>query len=158
MWSFGNTVLLWRLERGLTQEALALAAKVSRPNLSSIERGEREVNLSTLRSLAEALGTTPGTLVDGVSPYGPALKPSRAGLERVAHAAVTGVQLKDPREKLLCNRLRAVSAPLRGDFSGLRRGGSQASAHAYLQLKAMASPETISSLIARVVEKRGAAL
>lgn len=72
MLPFGETVLAWRLARGLTQAALANLARVSRPNLSAIERGQREVTLGTLRALAVALDVRPGVLVDGVSPGGPA--------------------------------------------------------------------------------------
>jgi transcriptional regulator with XRE-family HTH domain len=60
---FGETVLAWRLARGMTQAALARAACIPRPNLSAIERGDREVTLKTLRALALALEVRPGVLV-----------------------------------------------------------------------------------------------
>lgn len=62
---FGQAVLLWRLHRGLTQQTLAVKARVPRSNLSAIERGKREVSLRTLRSLALALEVRPGVLADG---------------------------------------------------------------------------------------------
>ena len=65
---FGETVLLWRLQRGLTQKELARRAGVPRPNLSAIERGQLEVSLKTVRALALALGVRPGVLVDGIAP------------------------------------------------------------------------------------------
>jgi transcriptional regulator with XRE-family HTH domain len=34
--------------------------------VSRIERGERDVGVSTVYRLAEALGTSPGSLLDGV--------------------------------------------------------------------------------------------
>jgi transcriptional regulator with XRE-family HTH domain len=45
MLPFGATVVAWRLARAMSQENLARAAGIPRPNLSAIERGEREVTL-----------------------------------------------------------------------------------------------------------------
>ncbi len=60
--------LSWRLRRlrklaGLSQEALARRAGVSRNFLAQIERGESVPTVSVLRRLASALGTTAGNLL-----------------------------------------------------------------------------------------------
>src|SRR6266700_81765 len=68
MLPFGETLLAWRLARGMSQAELAQAARMSRPNLSAVERGDREVTLRTLRRLALALDVRPGILADGVAP------------------------------------------------------------------------------------------
>ncbi|HMF41326.1 MAG TPA: helix-turn-helix transcriptional regulator, partial [Polyangia bacterium] len=68
MQPFGETVLAWRLARGMTQAELGRAARIPRPNLSAIERGDREVTLKTLRALALALDVRPGVLADGIPP------------------------------------------------------------------------------------------
>ena len=65
---FGQTLFLWRLDRHLSQAALAQRAGIPRPNLSLMERGKREVTLGTLRALAVALDVRPGILADGVLP------------------------------------------------------------------------------------------
>jgi transcriptional regulator with XRE-family HTH domain len=143
---FGETVLLWRLERGLTQDGLARAAKLSRPNLSAIERGEREVTLKTLRSLAVALGVRPGVLADGCSPHANPVALSRTRLERVAAAAAGHATLDDAYENALAANLRQALGKSRAGRSGDR---------AYLRLKSMASPETIASLLARVAGQPG---
>lgn len=150
MWPFSETVLLWRLHRGLTQAELATASGVSRPNLSAIERGEREVTLSTLRALACALGTSPGALADGRSPYGEPLSLSRNDLEKVAQAAATG---KDASTyDLLVRCLRAVTVSRRAIIKGGKTQPESrlATEHAYLILKAMITSGTINSLIARI--------
>lgn len=88
MLPIGRAVYLWRTERRLTQEQLARAAGISRPNLSDLERGKRELSLKSLRSLASALQITPGTLVDGIPPLalqGP-LRFSRQELDQIADA------------------------------------------------------------------------
>jgi DNA-binding XRE family transcriptional regulator len=51
-----HAVRAWREHRGMTQEALALAADVSKPFISQIESGKREGSMGTLKKLASALG------------------------------------------------------------------------------------------------------
>ena len=87
MLPFGQTVRVWRVHRGMTQQQLAQAAHIPRPNLSAIEQGKREVSLSTLRALALALEVQPGVLVDGIPPSlsgGMSSPFSRKALEEIA--------------------------------------------------------------------------
>jgi DNA-binding XRE family transcriptional regulator len=50
-----STVKIWREYRGLTQERLAKASKVSRPMIAAIEAGHKQGGISTLKKLAAAL-------------------------------------------------------------------------------------------------------
>ena len=50
-----STVKIWREHRGLTQESLARAAKVSRPMIAAIEAGHKKGGIATLKKLAGAL-------------------------------------------------------------------------------------------------------
>jgi len=50
-----SSVRAWREYRGLTQDQLAEATKISKPYLSQIERGERDGTTETMRKLAAAL-------------------------------------------------------------------------------------------------------
>src|SRR3972149_1332687 len=97
----GQNIMLWRVERGMTQDELSAKSRISRPNLSAIEQGRRDLTIQTLRSLAVALDVRPGLLVDGVSPGSekplPAL--SREALERIAVSVARGKELKDEQEK-----------------------------------------------------------
>lgn len=70
MISLGENIYLWRLSKGLSQEALAAKAGIPRPNLSAIEKGGRNITVATLRALSFALGIKPGLLVDGIAPPG----------------------------------------------------------------------------------------
>ena len=54
----------WREHRGLTQDALALTAGVSKPFVSQIECRKREGTTATMKKLAGALGITLNTLTD----------------------------------------------------------------------------------------------
>jgi len=53
-----NSVLEIRVERGMTQQALADAAGVSRPFLVDIEKGRRGAKPETWERIANALGVT----------------------------------------------------------------------------------------------------
>jgi transcriptional regulator with XRE-family HTH domain len=48
-----------RLERGLSQEALAAAADIHRTYVGSVERGEQNISLVLMHVLADALEVTP---------------------------------------------------------------------------------------------------
>jgi DNA-binding XRE family transcriptional regulator len=52
---FGNKVKKLRLEKGLSQEALALLADLDRTYIPSIEKGERNVSITVIEKLAKAL-------------------------------------------------------------------------------------------------------
>jgi transcriptional regulator with XRE-family HTH domain len=54
-----------RQAKGLSQEALALAAGMDRSYVSGLERGEFNVSLIALGRLARAAGVRLATLVDG---------------------------------------------------------------------------------------------
>jgi len=145
---FGQNVLLWRIHRNLTQAELAARARISRPNLSGIERGKREVSLTTLRSLALALEVNPGTLVDGIGPNFGVPASSRVVLERVADALSKGTPLRSSSEEKLAALLRLVIYPRKN----LRRG-KRSSERAWLQLKSTYSASFIRALIERVRER-----
>ena len=51
-----STVKIWREHRGLTQEELAKASKVSRPMIAAIEARNKRGGIATLKKLAGALG------------------------------------------------------------------------------------------------------
>ena len=154
----GETVLLWRLERGLTQDELARRAGVPRPNLSAVEQGKREVSLRTLRALAVALGITPGLLVDGVGPGGESRRESfsREALERIADAVVHGTPLRTQEERLLARLLqRLVRHRARGRMGQGRfpLRGTRASTAAWLRIRSYVPPEVIRSLIQRIADR-----
>jgi transcriptional regulator with XRE-family HTH domain len=52
---FGEKLRKLRTARGISQEALAGAAGLHRTYVSSVERGERNVTITTIQKLAKAL-------------------------------------------------------------------------------------------------------
>lgn len=62
-----------RIERGLTQEHIALEAGLHLSFVSDIERGKRNISIETLLKLAKVLQVAPAFLLEGVELDNPAL-------------------------------------------------------------------------------------
>lgn len=60
---FGQRLRQLRVARGLSQEALAEAARLDRTYVSSCERGKRNVSLENIHRFAAALGVKPEELL-----------------------------------------------------------------------------------------------
>jgi transcriptional regulator with XRE-family HTH domain len=63
---FGENVRRSRHERGWTQEDLSARTGLAVVQISRIERGKREIRLTTLVRLLEAFGVAPETLLQGL--------------------------------------------------------------------------------------------
>ncbi len=63
---FGAKVRAARLGRGWTQEDLAYKTGLASVQVSRIERGKREIRLTTLLRLLRALDVAPSDLLDGI--------------------------------------------------------------------------------------------
>lgn len=64
--AFGEKLRAERERRNLSQEMLAAIANVHRTQLSALELGLRDPHLTMLLILADALGVSLGTLVQGL--------------------------------------------------------------------------------------------
>lgn len=160
MIAFNEVVRQWRLARGLTQEVLAHRAGVPRPNLCAIERGRRDVSLTTLRALAVGLGVRPGVLADGTPPGADedAAVWSRRALDRVAEAVVRGVTLSNKREQEVVEGLRQVVASRLQAMrhrSGPRSPRSHGRQAGWIRLQTRCSPHVLQSLLERIEEQQG---
>ena len=63
---FGLRVRELRKERGYSQESFAAACELDRTYIGGIERGERNVALRNIETIADTLGITLSTLMDGL--------------------------------------------------------------------------------------------
>ena len=64
---FGANVRAARLSRGWTQEDLAAHTGLTSVQISRVERGKREIRLTTLVKLLSALDVPPQQLLEGVA-------------------------------------------------------------------------------------------
>ncbi len=64
---FGQNVRATRLARGWTQEELAHRSGLATVQISRIERGRREVRITTLLRLMKALDVTAEELFEGLA-------------------------------------------------------------------------------------------
>lgn len=63
---FGQRVRELRKEQGYSQESFAAACELDRTYIGGIERGERNVALRNIETIAVQLGLTLAELVEGV--------------------------------------------------------------------------------------------
>jgi len=75
----GWNLRLLRVERGLSQERLALEAKIDRAYVGRVERGMENVTIATIEALARALEVPVAALFVVPDPDGPKPKPMRSG-------------------------------------------------------------------------------
>ena len=61
--TFGIVISRLRTSRGMTQESVSGLAGIARSHLVALENGEKTVKLSTLWSIAYALGMKPSELI-----------------------------------------------------------------------------------------------
>lgn len=61
---FGNRLRAIRKSKGLSQEDLALEARLDRTYVGSVENGKRNIALINICRLAEALNVSPGYLLE----------------------------------------------------------------------------------------------
>lgn len=63
---FGDRLRELRKTRGWSQEHFAYVCDVHRSHMGQIERGEVDVELSTLRKVIKGLGMTAGAVLDEI--------------------------------------------------------------------------------------------
>lgn len=86
MLPIGQKIYLLRLLRKITQTELGSRAGISQANLSNIEKGRRDLTVSTLIRICFALGVNPASLFEREPQRSP-FSFSRRFVERIARAA-----------------------------------------------------------------------
>jgi transcriptional regulator with XRE-family HTH domain len=69
--AFGDAIRAIRKEQGISQEAFALKCGLDRSYFGAVERGERNVSLTNIIRIAEALETRPGVVFDRAEDISP---------------------------------------------------------------------------------------
>lgn len=65
---FGLRLRALREQAGLTQQQLADSSKIHRVTIARAETGTREIGLTSVLALADALAVEPGELLNGLVP------------------------------------------------------------------------------------------
>ncbi len=152
----GRSIYLWRVDRKLTQEELARRAGISRPNLSVIEQGGKDITVATLLRLAKALNVNPGVVVDGILPH--AVSGNRFSRESLDHISrwILGesVRLKTVEREfaeLLKPLIERKIALSRGRLSSFPRTARKEKRN-WLLLRANYHADDLKNIITRVSE------
>lgn len=66
---FGQNVQTARNEKKLSQEKLAELSELDRTYISSVERGQRNISILNIIKIADALGLTASSLLEGLGDY-----------------------------------------------------------------------------------------
>ena len=153
MLPIGQTIYLWRTKKGLTQADVAGSSGISRPNLSAIEQGARDLTIQTLRRIASTLGASPGILVDGIGPEPsrPRYKFSRYAFDRIARLAAGQSLRASFTEKRVARDLASImkfKTRRHTRNKGLKSGRSGNAT--LLRLKDELSPAIFGHLVRRV--------
>lgn len=61
----GENIRVWRNRKGLKQKELAELVHVNPALICQVENGKKMLSISTLKNVADALGVSLGTLIDG---------------------------------------------------------------------------------------------
>jgi transcriptional regulator with XRE-family HTH domain len=104
----GQIIRMLRIQRGLTQEQLALEAQVATSNVSRIENGLRQPSQDLLQRLAEALKTSVSLIYtiqeEAITPYPDIhdfMSPSRVLLPDSTEPTAFDIALSDESQTLL---------------------------------------------------------
>lgn len=136
-----------RLRKGWTQAELAAKACIAQANLSNIEKGKRDLTVSTLVRLAAALGVQPSELIESEESVKP-FPLTRAQIETLA-AAVINPQAKASREIQNLATLFRTTLPKTGT-----RASSQKAQQAWSRLRERFSSGEIRGIFQRIEDAR----
>lgn len=88
MAEFPNRIRALRVAHDWSQDTLALAVGCSKPQISDLERGNIQLTVEWMRRVAQALGVSPGELLNPAdNPLLPADEAERELLERFRQAS-----------------------------------------------------------------------
>lgn len=152
MRDIGTILYVKRIERGMTQGVLAHKAGIPQPNLSNIEKGKRDITVSTFLQICRALGASPSEILEGsIGKSRPSrhFSLSRAVLERVASAVLHKNIRCSPQERETADLLRKI---LPGIYKG--RLGAREVREAWYRLKELFDEAEIRVLTERVGDER----
>lgn len=144
MVNIGTNIIRERLGRGITQKRLAELTGISQANLSAIERGKRDLTVSTLQRIGRALDVGAGRLL-GEDEGPEAVVLTRSRIERIARLVVGGGDLAGRPDGRTASLFRDVlPAP------GARRKPAKRTLRSWLELRRSFDQSQITSVLGRI--------
>lgn len=146
MLPIGQALYLARISKKVTQAELARRAQIPQPNISNIEKGKRDVTVSTLLRICAALHISPAGLFEEKKPTIPM---RRHSLERIAKSVFNPQVRLSGEERNVAGLLRKQLPPKAYSYLN-RREVYQT----WLELRSRFSDEEIRALFERVEDAR----
>src|SRR5688500_18917962 len=106
LWAFGSKLRNFRTSVGLSQDALAIGAMISRRHVIRLEQGHRRPRASTIRRLADALSLASPSLPPGVLDRVNGDLPAPAWITRELVVAVGGALAPESTDRDRIERRR----------------------------------------------------
>lgn len=147
MLSPGTRIYEYRLAKKISQADLAERAGLAQANLSNIEKGKRDLTVSTLLRIADALEVKPSQLIDE-EPAGKTVELTRTRIEKLAEAVLNpGVRVS--------GELKETAVLFRQIVPGAdSRLSSKKTNLAWARLRQRFSSQEIKGICARVEDAR----
>ncbi len=146
MLPIGQGLYLARMAKKMTQAELARRTQIPQANISNIEKGKRDITVSTLLRICAALEVSPPALFEEVRH---SISMSRASLERIAKSVFNPrIRLPQP-EREVADLLRKQLPPK--TYSYLNRREVY---QTWLELRSRFSDEEVRALFERVEDAR----
>lgn len=108
MISVGHKIQMLRQASGLTQARLAEKTNIPQGAISNIEKGERDMTVSTLVNLCAAMGVSPAEVFESHSPDSQRHWITRNRIEKIARAFWGNDEIMNTKERELVLLLRKV--------------------------------------------------
>lgn len=142
----GSKIYKCRRRKGLSQAELASRAGIAQANLSNIENGKRDLTVSTLLRIAQALEIKPSSLIDEqiVKPF----KLTRRQIETIAAMVLNPKAKASVEIKQLAGDFRCILPDIG------RRISSKKAQLAWMDLKRKLSSQEIKGIGQRVEDGR----
>ena len=139
----------WRIRRKLTQHQLAKRVGIPQPNLSNIEKGKRDITVSTLERISIALGVKPAQLLEweDAGIFQKNVVWTRRRLESLAESVVNPNSDLSSTEKRLGELIRQL-VPL----PGKRRQSVKKTVNAWTELKVYLTTQEIKTIHQRIMD------
>ena len=143
----GFKIYEYRCLKKISQADLATRAGLAQANLSNIEKGKRDLTVSTLLRIATALGVQPSVLIEEETPAQP-IKLTRFNIEKLGEVVLRPEIKAKPEIKKWAGLFRMII------FDAGPQASSRKKQLAWMKIRQNFSSQEIKSICGRVEDAR----